>query len=68
MGKNNLFIEPRENGTFAVMKPNAKRASIICTTQKAAIREAARMYPGIKPDIARVRNSAQGGPDRFRAK
>ena len=66
MGKNNVFIEPRENGTFAIMKPNAKRASAICDTQKEAIAEAKRMYPDVKPDIAHVGKAAGGRPDRFR--
>jgi hypothetical protein len=68
MGKKNIYIEPRDNGQFAIMKANAKRASALCNTQREAERVAARMFPGIKPDIARVRFTKVGKPDQFRKK
>ena len=66
MGKQNVYIEPRDDGTFAVMKPNAERASAIRNTQAEAIAAAKEMFPDVKPDIARVRHTGQGSPDQFR--
>ena len=66
MAKRNVYIEPRRNGQFAVMKANAKRASALCDTQRDAEKEAKRMFPGMKPDVARVRHTKKGVPDKFR--
>lgn len=66
LAKNNVYIEPRENGTFAVMKADAQRASAIRPTQKLAIAVAKEMFPDIKPDISRVRTTSVGKPDQFR--
>lgn len=38
MAKKTVYIEPRPNGQFAVMKANAKRASALCDTQAQAER------------------------------
>ena len=66
MKKRNVYIEPRPNGTFAIMKPNAQRASKICDTQHEAIEASKALFPGVKPDIARVKHTNQGKPDQFR--
>jgi len=66
VGKKNVYIEPRDNGTFAVMKPNAERASAIRDTQREAIAAAKEMFPDVKPDVARVRHTDVGKPDQFR--
>jgi hypothetical protein len=68
MAKKNIYIEPRANGQFAVMRPNAKRASALCDTQAQAIRTAKVMFPDVKPDVARVRATQGGRPDQFRKK
>jgi len=66
VGKKNVYIEPRDDGTFAVMKPNADRASAIRDTQSDAIVAAKKMFPDVKPDVARVRHTSVGKPDQFR--
>lgn len=66
MAKKNVYIEPRPNGQFAVMKANAKRASALCDTQGQAKRAAKQMFPDVKPDVARVRHTKKGVPDQFR--
>lgn len=48
------------------MRSNAKRASAIRDTQGDAIDAANVMFPGVKPDIARVRHTSGGKPDQFR--
>ena len=50
---------------FAVMKPNADRASAIRDTQNDAAYGAKRMFPNVKPDIARVRHPLVHKPDQF---
>ena len=66
MAKHNVYIEPRANGQFAVMKANAMRASALCDTQAQAERKAKQMFPDVKPDVARVRRTSKGRPDQFR--
>ena len=66
MGKTNIYIEPRADGTFAVTKTDAKRASAIRETQRDAIDAAKAMFPDIKPAVARVRQTGGGKPDQFR--
>jgi hypothetical protein len=66
MSKVNVFIEPRDNGQFAVIKANAKRASVLCNTQKQAEAAAKRLFPDVKADVARVRRTKAGIPNQFR--
>lgn len=66
MGRKNVFIEQRDDGKFAVLRPNAERASAIRDTQGAAIDAAKQMFPGVKPDIERVRHTKNGNPDQWR--
>jgi hypothetical protein len=68
VAKRNVYIEPRDNGQFAVMKANAQRASALCDTQAQAIAQAKRMFPDVKPDVSRVRHTKRGNPDQFRKK
>jgi hypothetical protein len=62
-----FFIEPRDNG-FAVLRPGAKRASAIESTQKAAERRALEIDPNAGLDVSRVKRTKQGGPDQWRRK
>ena len=64
--KTNIYIEPRANGKFAVMKADAERASALCDTQAKAERTAKQMFPDVKPVLARVRKTTKGHPDQFR--
>jgi len=62
----NIYVEPREQGDYAVRRENSKRASDVLPTQKAAIERARELEPDKKPNVARVRNTKAGGPDQFR--
>ena len=62
-----IFIEQRPNGDFAVLRPNAKRASAVLPTQKAALQRAAKIEPGVKPIVERVRHTTKGKPDQWRS-
>lgn len=64
---NNLFIEHRPQGGFAVRKGNSERASAVFSTQAEAIARAKEMNPGEKPLIERVRNTVGGKPDQWRS-
>jgi hypothetical protein len=62
----NIYVEPRNDGKFEVLRPNADRASAVRGTQTEAIAAAKRMFPDVKPDVARVRHTKNGSPDQFR--
>jgi hypothetical protein len=66
MSKNNLFIERRSNGDYAVERSGAERASAILLTQRQAIERAREISPNTRPDVERVRNTSAGKPDQWR--
>jgi len=61
-----LFIEKRQEGDYAVRKPDSARASVIAPTQKEAIEIARKLNPGIAPHVERVRDTKVGGRDKWR--
>jgi hypothetical protein len=64
--KNQLFIEQREQGDYAVSKGNSERASAVESTQKKAIERARKLNPGHAPLVERVRNTDRGDRDKWR--
>jgi Uncharacterized protein conserved in bacteria (DUF2188) len=64
--KNQLFIERREQGGYAVRKPDSERASAVLPTQAEAIAWAKEHNPKGAPMIERVRNTKDGHPDKWR--
>ncbi len=64
--KNQLFVERREQGDYAVRKPNSERASAVAPTQKEAIARAKELNPKSTPLVERVRNTETGGRDKWR--
>ena len=61
-----LFVERRPQGDYAVKKPNAERASAVLPTQAEAIVRARQLSPDKSPLVERVRNTATGGRDKWR--
>lgn len=61
-----LFVERRPQGDYAVKKPNAERASAVLPTQAEAIERAKQLNPDKSPLVERVRNTATGGRDKWR--
>ncbi|MBV9877431.1 MAG: DUF2188 domain-containing protein [Verrucomicrobia bacterium] len=61
-----IYIEERPEGKFAVRKGNSERASAVEDTQEKAEEVARHMFPGVKPHIERVRNVKTGGRDQWR--
>ena len=66
MAKDELYIERREQGDFAVRKPGSERASAVLPTQAAAIERAREMNPDAAVHVERVRETNVGGRDKWR--
>lgn len=63
---NNLFVERRPEGDYAVRKPNSERASAVAPTQAKAIERAKELNPNAAVHVERVRNTTAGNPDKWR--
>jgi uncharacterized protein DUF2188 len=66
MSDNNYYIERREEGDYAIRKPNSERASGVAPTQAEAIEKAREMNPDAAIHVERVRNTSKGNPDKWR--
>ena len=66
VAKNNIYVERRPSGNYAVTRPGAERASAIRPTQAAAIERAREIAPSTRPDVERVRHTSVGKPDQWR--
>jgi hypothetical protein len=66
MSKDPFFIERRDEGDYAVRKPNSERASAVAPTQAEAIEIARRMNPDATIHVERVRETPKGKPDHWR--
>jgi uncharacterized protein YdaT len=61
------FIEQTDDGRYAVRGKGAERASDILDTQREAIERANELNPSDHPDVERVRNTKEGGRDKWRS-
>ena len=66
MNENDIFVERRTEGDYAVRKGGSKRASAVAPTQAEAIARARAMYPMATILAERVRYTAGGKPDKWR--
>lgn len=64
--KNDLYIERRAEGDYAIRKPNSERASAVRETQKEAINRAKEINPNATIHVERVRYTNGGKPDKWR--
>jgi hypothetical protein len=64
--KDRLFVERRDQGDYAVRKPDSERASDVRPTQAEAIDRARELNPGKAPLVERVRYTTGGKPDKWR--
>jgi hypothetical protein len=64
--KDQLFVERRPEGDYAVRKPNSQRASAVRSTQGEAIGRARELSPDKQPLVERVRFTTGGKPDKWR--
>ncbi|WP_082693697.1 DUF2188 domain-containing protein [Aquitalea magnusonii] len=65
-GSNNLYIERRSQGDYAVRKPGSERASDVLPTQGEAINRARELNPDAAIHVERVRNTSVDHPDKWR--
>ena len=63
---NEIYVEQRPNGQYAVLRPGAERASALTDTQKQAIDTAAKIAPEAAIHVERVRDTDAGGRDKWR--
>lgn len=61
-----VFVEQRPDGTYAASLANAKRASALRDTQKAAIKAAVEMHPDAYVYAEHVRNTKVDQRDHWR--
>ena len=61
-----LFVEQRPKGDYAVRRANSERASAVAPTQGAAIARAKEISPNATPMVERVRHTVAGKPDQWR--
>jgi hypothetical protein len=66
MDKDQLFVEQRPEGDYAVRRGNSERASAVLPTQEEAIERARELNPGKAPLVERVRHTDRGSPDKWR--
>ncbi len=66
MDKDQLFVERREQGDYAVRRANSERASAVRPTQAEAIERARELNPDKSPLVERVRHTERGNPDKWR--
>lgn len=66
MADKRVYVEQRDQGDYAVRRAGSERASAVAPTQKEAIDIARGMNPGTAPHVERVRNTKQGGRDKWR--
>jgi hypothetical protein len=62
----NIFVERRDEGDYAVRRPNSERASAVLPTQREAIERAQELNPNGGLLVERVRNTSLGGRDKWR--
>jgi pyridoxine/pyridoxamine 5'-phosphate oxidase len=67
MDKDQLYVERRPDGEYAVRRPDSSRASAVLPTQAEAIARAKELNPHSTPMVERVRNTTGGHPDKWRA-
>jgi hypothetical protein len=61
-----VFVERRDDGRYAILRGGAERASDIKPTQAAAIARAKELSPDRAPLVERVRNTSVGQRDKWR--
>jgi hypothetical protein len=62
----NIFVKQRDEGDYAVRRPNSERASAVAPTQREAIERAGEIAPNSQILVGRVRNTSVGGRDQWR--
>ena len=66
MKNRSLYIEQRDEGDYAIRRPDSKRASAVEPTQQAAIERAREIDPKAALHVERLRHTGAGSPDKWR--
>jgi hypothetical protein len=66
LADNRIYVERRDQGDYAVRRPNADRASAVERTQAEAIQRAREIQPNSPVHVERVRNTSRGTRDHWR--
>jgi hypothetical protein len=66
MSNEDLFVERRSQGGYAVRRANSERASAVEGTQAVAIARAQELSGGAPVLVERVRHTNVGKPDQWR--
>jgi len=66
MAKEEIFIERRPEGDYAIRRPGSERASGVEPTQAEAIDRAGQIAPDATILVERVRDTNRGGRDKWR--
>ena len=66
MSKDQLYVERRPQGDYAIRRPKSQRASDVKPTQREAIDRARKINPRGTPLVERVRNTDVGRRDKWR--
>jgi hypothetical protein len=64
--KDQVFVERRDDGRYAIVRGGAERASAILSTQAEAIARAKQLGSDRPPLVERVRNTDVGQRDKWR--
>jgi transcriptional regulator with XRE-family HTH domain len=65
-GKEEIYVERREEGDYAVRRPDAGRASAVLRTKAEAIEQAREIAPDAAGHVDRVRDTDRGGRHKRR--
>ena len=66
MARNEVFVERRPQGDYAIRRPGSNRASGVEPTQSEAIDRAGQIARNASILVERVRNTNIGGRDKWR--
>jgi len=64
--KKELYVERREEGDYAIRRPDSERASDVQDTRAEAIDRARDIDPDAAIHVERVRNTNRGSRDKWR--
>lgn len=64
--RNQVYVERRNDGDYAVRRGGADRASAVESTQREAIDRAREIAPNAPVHVERVRDTKVGGRDKWR--
>jgi hypothetical protein len=66
MADKEIFVERRDQGDYAIRRPNSDRASDVRPTQAEAIERAEEIAPNARILVERVRDTNRGRRDKWR--